>query len=69
LEGGIHKGSQIVNDIIAAVSPEFLFCGHVSAAYGREKINQTTVVNPGALADGRFAIVDTQKHEVNLMQI
>ena len=69
LEGGIHKGSQIVNHIIAAVSPEFLFCGHVPAAYGMEKINQTTVVNPGALADGRFALVDTQNSEVKLMQL
>ena len=69
LEGGIHKGSQIVNDIIAAVSPEFLFCGHVSVAHGMEKINQTIVVNPGLLAEGRFSIVDTQTQEVKPMQI
>lgn len=69
LAQGVHHGSRFVNDVIAAVSPSFLFCGHVPEAFGVETIGSTVVVNPGALADGRFAMVNTNDRSATLLTL
>ncbi len=69
LDGGLHRGSPFVNDIIHTVSPSFLFCGHVTSAAGSEILGSTLVVNPGALADGRFAVIDTKERTAELLSL
>ncbi len=66
---GMHKGTQFVNDIIHSVAPSFLFCGHVPTAFGVEEIENTIVINPGALAVGRYAVVDTKRRDVQLLTL
>ncbi len=66
VEDGVHKGTQFVNEIIHAVSPSFLFCGHVPKAAGVEEIGNTLVVNPGALAQGQYMIVNTQEKSAHM---
>lgn len=69
LEDGQHRGAPFVNEIIDAVAPSFLFCGHVPKAWGMEKIGETLVVNPGALALGQYALVDTQEKSVQFLTL
>ena len=41
--------------------PILAISGHIHEAYGVDKIGNTCVINPGALCDGRFAIVEIKK--------
>jgi Icc-related predicted phosphoesterase len=69
VDNGTHRGNAFVNEIIQAVSPSFLFCGHVTQSPGIEEIGSTLVVNPGALAEGRFALLNTKDRSVQLLTL
>ena len=62
------RGSTVVNEIIKRYKPKFLFCGH-SHQQGKEKIEETIVVNPGALKNGNYATVDLKTGEVRLKSL
>ena len=64
VDKGKHIGSKVVDDIIRLYSPEFLFCGHAYHSVGESVVNKTLVVNPGALMNGRYAIVDLATKKV-----
>lgn len=64
LDNGAHKGSEVVNDLIEKIKPEWVFCGHAHNAQGEEKIKDTTVVNPGALKSNQFALVDADTGKI-----
>ena len=66
LDDGKHKGSRVVNDAIEKYKPTWVFCGHAHGARGKEKIGDSIVVNPGALKNGFYALVDTDKKKVEL---
>jgi Icc-related predicted phosphoesterase len=66
---GVQKGSRAVNRIIEMLKPTYVFCGHAHKARAIEKINGATVINPGALKDGNYAIVDFQTSEISLEKI
>ncbi|MFW9916048.1 MAG: metallophosphoesterase [Candidatus Thorarchaeota archaeon] len=63
---GTQKGSQAINRIIEMLQPAYVFCGHAHKARAIEKVNNTTVINPGALKDGCYAIVDIHAGEAAL---
>jgi Icc-related predicted phosphoesterase len=67
-EEGTHKGNAMVNEIIESVAPSFLFCGQASVP-GVEEIGHTVVVNPGALSDGHFAVVNTKLREAKFFTL
>lgn len=67
-DNGKHKGSAVINDIIQKYKPSLAFCGHAHKAQGEEKIEQTKVVNPGALKDRFYAFVDTETQKVMFRQ-
>jgi Icc-related predicted phosphoesterase len=69
LEDGMHRGAPFVNEIIEAVAPSFLFCGHVPKALGAEVIGDTLVVNPGSLALGQYALVDTREKSARFLTL
>ncbi|MCD4812211.1 hypothetical protein K8S19_00740 [bacterium] len=62
-EAGMQKGSRLVNEIVTTVAPSFLFCGSSFAVPQVNELGSTVVVNPGSLADGHFAIVQTKSRE------
>jgi len=66
IDDGKHKGSAVINDLIEKFRPAWLFCGHAHAARGNELVGECMVVNPGALKNGFYALVDTEKNEVKL---
>lgn len=59
-----HIGSPTVNKIIEEYQPLFFFCGHAHASPGQDKIENTIIVNPGALKNGRYTIVNTKFKKV-----
>ncbi|MGB2698506.1 MAG: metallophosphoesterase family protein [Candidatus Zixiibacteriota bacterium] len=64
LDNGSHKGSEVVNDLIQRIKPQWVFCGHAHNAQGEEKIKETTVVNPGALKSNNYVLIETDTGKV-----
>ena len=69
IDNGGHKGSQVVNELINTYRPRLTVAGHAHDAQGSETIAETLVVNPGALKNGKYAIVDLEAMEVELKQL
>lgn len=59
-ENGAPGCSPIVNELIQAAAPSLLFCGSATAAPRIAEIGGTVVVNPGSLAEGHYALVNTK---------
>ena len=55
LSNGDHVGSHAVNDFIESRRPLACLTGHIHESHGIERVNETLIVNPGALSQGRYA--------------
>lgn len=64
LVDGAHVGSPLLREMIDRHRPAYVFCGHTHSSQGIEAIGRTVVVNPGSLALGNYAIVNTRKETV-----
>jgi len=64
LHRGKHIGAHVVNTVIKAYHPHFVFCGEALDGQGKAMIGSSLVVNPGPLAEGYYAVLDTRKKEV-----
>jgi Icc-related predicted phosphoesterase len=69
VDDGKHKGSKVINDALRKFKPQWLFCGHAHSARGTETIGECTAVNPGALKNGFYALVDTEKKQTELKNL
>jgi Icc-related predicted phosphoesterase len=58
LVNGTPVGSPAVRAFIERRQPDVAVVGHIHEGRGIDRIGRTTVVNPGALRDGGYAIVD-----------
>ena len=57
----VHVGSKLIREFIEEKKPILAISGHIHEAFGIDSIGQTLLLNPGALCDGRFAIVEIIK--------
>jgi len=57
LGGGTHVGSQAVRSFIELVQPSACLTGHIHEARSADTIGRTTVVSPGMLAHGGYALI------------
>lgn len=57
----LHAGSQLFTDYILRNQPLAVICGHIHEGIGIEKIGETTVINPGSLAEGYYAWLEIKK--------
>jgi hypothetical protein len=64
LHRGQHIGVQVVNSLIKAYHPHFVFCGEALDGQGKAMIGTSLVVNPGPLSEGYYAILDTGEKKV-----
>ncbi len=62
---GFHVGSHSVRVFIEKYQPLICFCGHIHEAAGKDKIGQTTVINPGPFGMGGYTRSMIFKDEVN----
>ncbi len=61
IDGGIHVGSQALRDFIEKVKPLAVITGHIHESSAIDTIGNTTIINPGALLDGKYAIMEVEK--------
>jgi hypothetical protein len=62
--GGRNTGSPAIRKFIETHKPILAVSGHIHEAFGTDRIGQTTLINPGPLKDGRYAIVDINGQQV-----
>lgn len=60
---GVHAGSPMFTDFIKKYAPVLVVTGHIHEGAGVEKIGDTTVVNPGALLEGKYALAEFEKKD------
>lgn len=53
-----HYGSKLAKRIINKWQPKLTLCGHIHENPGKDKIDKSLIVNPGAAQDGRAAIIN-----------
>lgn len=57
----LHAGSQMFTDYVAKNQPVAVICGHIHEGQGVEKIGETTVMNPGSMAEGCYGWLEVEK--------
>ena len=60
LRSGEHVGSRALRALVERERPDLVLCGHIHESRGRDELGATTVVNPGPVAAGHFALVQVE---------
>lgn len=63
ISGGIHVGSPLLRKFIEDFQPLIVLTGHIHESSGIDKIGKSTVINPGALAEGKYAWLEIEKKD------
>ncbi|MFB6174859.1 MAG: metallophosphoesterase [Candidatus Nanohalobium sp.] len=58
LVDGKHVGSEEVGQLIEEKSFDLVLTGHIHESYGVDEVGGTKLVNPGAVIDGRYGVMD-----------
>jgi Icc-related predicted phosphoesterase len=58
LVNGTPVGSAAVRRFIERHAPDLAVVGHIHEGRGTDRVGMTTVVNPGALRDGGYVVLD-----------
>lgn len=61
IPNGIHVGSEKLRAYIEKRAPFLVVTGHIHESAGIDKIGNTTVINPGALLEGKYGWVEAEK--------
>jgi putative phosphoesterase len=67
--GRIHAGLREINLLIEKYKPKLVMHGHIHESPGFEYLEETLIVNPGPLYQGKYAIIDTEKMKVWLKKL
>ena len=62
LPNGVHVGSEKLRAYIEKRAPFLVVTGHIHESAGISKIGETTVINPGSLAEGKYGWVEVEKN-------
>ncbi|MBM4103590.1 MAG: YfcE family phosphodiesterase [Planctomycetes bacterium] len=65
--GERYTGSAAIRRFIEIYQPVLAVSGHIHEAPGMDRIGKTTLVNPGPLKEGRYAVVELQAAAVNVI--
>lgn len=57
---GMSVGSKGILDIVKKYRPKLVLSGHIHESFGRKEEDGTVFINPGAVRDGRCAIVSIE---------
>ncbi len=63
ISAGIHVGSALYRQFIETYQPLVCVSGHIHESAAIDTIGNTTLINPGALAEGKYATLNVQKQK------
>lgn len=61
---GKHLGSKMISTLIRKYHPLLYIGGHMHESLGKDRISKTILVNPGAVHEGKAAIIELDKGKV-----
>ena len=61
ITSGAHVGSPALRQVIEELQPLAVVTGHIHESFGKDTIGKTLVINPGSLAEGRYAVLEVVK--------
>ncbi len=61
ISNGMHVGSPLLKEFIEKYQPLLVVTGHIHESAGICKVGKSTVVNPGALLEGKYATCEIIK--------
>ena len=64
-----HGGSSLIKNHISKIPYNLVFTGHIHESQNQDKINNTLVINPGALVDRRYAILSFETKKVSFRRL
>ncbi len=65
LSTGVHVGSKSIRNLITKTKPFICLTGHIHEGIGIDKIENTPIVNPGALCDGKYGEIYLYDNEIS----
>ena len=66
IPSGISVGSKAILDIVKKYRPKLVLSGHIHESFGKKEADGTVFINPGAVKDGRCAVVSIEGDEVEV---
>lgn len=69
IDSGRHKGIDAVTTLIEEHRPALAVFGHSHKAKGKAFIGESLLVNPGAMKDGNWAVVELEKKGVKFYNV
>lgn len=58
IANGAHVGSPLIRAFIERYKPLLVVSGHIHESFAADTLGPTTLVNPGSLAEGKYAVVE-----------
>lgn len=58
VSGGIHAGSTLLRQFIETYKPLLVVSGHIHESKAIDSLGPTTLINPGALSQGQYALAE-----------
>jgi hypothetical protein len=58
ISNGAHVGSPLIRAFIEKYRPLLVVSGHIHESAAIDRLGETTLVNPGALAEGKYALAE-----------
>ncbi|HUH44711.1 MAG TPA: metallophosphoesterase family protein [Treponemataceae bacterium] len=58
---GLHVGSKKIREAVEEIKPLVLVSGHIHESFAIDRLGNTLLINPGSLAEGRYAILEIEK--------
>lgn len=61
IPNGVHVGSALLKEFVDKVQPLLVVTGHIHESAAICSVGKTTVINPGAVLEGKYAVVEAEK--------
>ncbi|MCX7911068.1 MAG: metallophosphoesterase [Endomicrobia bacterium] len=67
--GGRHVGSQAVRKCIEILKPQVAVCSHIHEGMGKDRINETTILNVGKFFEGYFGLIEIDDGKIQKVEL
>lgn len=64
--GGRHVGSKSIREYVLLEGPRLVLTGHVHESGAVDRLGSSTIVNPGAFANGKYAVAEVREGDVQV---
>ncbi len=65
----IHGGSDLIKEHISKIPYDYIFAGHIHESQNHEQMESVLLINPGALVDRNYSIVDLEDSTVSFRKL